>query len=177
MASTKKESVVQYEAMFLLPGQASSDVDAAQKLVRGILERHQGKILVLKKWDERKLAYEVNRQKRGLFILAYFKAPGSAVAGIYRDVDLSDDILRVLITRADHLNEAEMAAVEPQPIIPREERNTWDRPPEHDRPRDSRPPRDDRPPREDRAPREDRPRSPRKTGEEAATPAEIAKGL
>jgi len=43
-------------------------------------------------------------------------------------VNLSEDVIRVLVTDAAHLNEAEMNAVEPQPIIPREERS-WDRPP------------------------------------------------
>jgi len=33
-------------------------------------------------------------------------------------VKLSEEVLRVLVTSADHLNEAEMAAVEPQPIAP-----------------------------------------------------------
>jgi small subunit ribosomal protein S6 len=161
MAVTKNGVVNQYEAMFLLPGPAGSDVEAATKLVRGVIEKHEGTILVIKKWDERKLAYELGRQKRGLYVIAFFKAHGSAVAGIERDVSLSDQILRVLITRAEHLNEQEMAAVEPQPIQPREERNPWDRPePRMDRSRDDRP-RDDRP-REDR-PREDRPaRAPRK---------------
>ena len=41
---------------------------------------------------------------------------------------LSEEVLRVLVTSADHLNETEMAAVEPQPIQPREERAPWDRP-------------------------------------------------
>ena len=143
-AAGKASAVVnQYESMFLLPGPAGSDVEAAIKLVRGIVEKHEGKILVIKKWDERKLAYELGGQKRGLFILAFFMAPGAAVTGIERDVSLSDQILRVLVTRADHLNEQEMAAIEPQPIQPREERNPWDRP---------EPRRDDRP-RDDRAPR------------------------
>ena len=35
---------------------------------------------------------------------------------------LSEDVLRVLVTEADHLNQKEMDAVEPQPIQPREER-------------------------------------------------------
>ena len=57
-------------------------------------------------------------------------------------MELSDQILRVMVTKADHLNAEEMAAVEPQPIIPREERNTWDRPAWEDRPSG---PRRDRP--------------------------------
>ncbi len=64
-----------------------------------------------------------------------------------RDVKLSEEILRVLVTKADHLNEKEMAAVEPQPIIREErpERPSWDRPPigdmGGDRDRGPRPPR------------------------------------
>jgi small subunit ribosomal protein S6 len=164
MAATSTEkSVNQYEGMFLLPGSAGTDVEAAIKLVRGIIERHEGKVLVIKKWDERKLAYELVKQKRGLFILAYFNAPGSALVAISRDVELSDQVLRVLLTRADYLNQEEMAAVEPQPIQPREERNPWDRPEGMGGgDRGGRPSRDDRPPRDDGRPREDRPPRPRR---------------
>lgn len=118
----------QYEAMFLFGSGAASDLDATQKTVRGILERHGAEILVLKKWDERKLAYELNKQKRGVYIIAYYTAPGASVGAIERDVNLSEDVLRVLISRADHLNKTEMEAVEPQPIQIREERAPWDRP-------------------------------------------------
>jgi small subunit ribosomal protein S6 len=159
----KTETGKSYEAMFLLPAGASAEMEKSLATVRGMIERHQGQILVLKKWDERKLAYELRGQKRGLYIIAYFTAPGSAVTAIERDVNLSEDVLRVLITRADHLNKEEMAKVEPQPIAPREERPSWERddrrgggyggdrgPRRDDR---DRPPRDDRGPREDRAPR------------------------
>src|SRR5688572_23624688 len=116
-----------YEAMFLLPAGASAEMDKSIAAVRGIIERHGGQIIVLKKWDERKLAYELKRQKRGLYVIAYFRAPGSAVTAIEREVNLSEDMLRVLVTKADHLTEAEMNAVEPQPIQPREERGFGDR--------------------------------------------------
>ena len=129
-----------YEAMFLLGANFAAELENGLKLVRGIIERHQGQVIVLKKWDERKLAYEVGGQKRGLYVISFFTAPGGVIAAIERDVKLSDQILRVLVTRADHLNHEEMAAVEPQPIIPREERNTWDRPLYDDRPmREDRP--------------------------------------
>ena len=84
-----------------------------------MVERHGGEVLLIKKWDERKLAYEIKKQKRGTYIICYYKGPGASVTAIERDVNLNDDVLRVLITRADHLNQEEMAAVEPQPIQPR----------------------------------------------------------
>ena len=146
-----KESKNQYEAMFLLPAGATAELEKSLANVRGMIERHGGEIVVLKKWDERKLAYELRGQKRGLYIIAYFNAPGSAVGGIERDVNLSEDVLRVLVTKAEHLNKDEMAAVEPQPIQPREERPSWER--------------DDRRGGYDRGPRRDRddrgPRAPR----------------
>src|SRR4051812_26743161 len=134
----------QYEAMFLFPPPGVVDVDGMIKNAQGMIERHGGKILVIKKWDERKLAYEIKRQKRGTYIVAFYQGPGASVGAIERDVNLSEDILRVLITDASHLNEKEMNAVEPQPIQPREERAPWDRP-DFNRPmrRDDRGPRND----------------------------------
>src|SRR5262245_8624364 len=116
----------QYEAMFLFGANFASEVDKAVNQARGIIERHGGEILVAKKWDERKLAYEIKGNKRGLYVITYFLAPTNAVTGIERDVNLSEDIVRVLVTDASHLNKDEMDKVEPQPII-REERPSWER--------------------------------------------------
>ncbi len=116
----------QYEAMFLVGTMASTEAEAGIALCRKFIEAHGGQIQVIKKWDERKLSYEINKQKRGTYVIAFFKAEGSSVTALERDVKLNEEILRVLVLRAEHLNETEMAAVEPQPIQPREER-TFDR--------------------------------------------------
>lgn len=141
----------QYEAMFLFGQAAAQDLDGTMQTVRGIVERHGGQILHIKRWDERKLAYEIKKQKRGTYVICYYRGPGSSVSAIERDVNLSEDVLRVLVTSADHMNQKEMEAVEPQPII-REERPSWERPDDRGGFRD-RGPREDRPPREDRGPR------------------------
>ncbi|HEX8914282.1 MAG TPA: 30S ribosomal protein S6, partial [Humisphaera sp.] len=103
----KKVRTRQYEAMFLFGSNAAQDLAGAQNTVRNMIERHGGQILVLKKWDERKLAYELKRQKRGVYIIAYFNAPTTAIASIDRDVRLSEEVIRALITDAEHLNQAE----------------------------------------------------------------------
>jgi len=158
MAKTKAadNTTAQYEAMFLFGPSATADLEGATTLARSMIERHGGSVILIKRWDERKLAYEVNGQKRGTYIIAYFNAPGNAVGPIERDVKLNEQVLRVMITKADHMNQKEMEAVEPQRIEPREERNPWDRPSWNDRPprddRGPRGPRDDRGPRRDEAP-------------------------
>jgi small subunit ribosomal protein S6 len=129
MADTKTQKIrtAVYEGMFLFGSGAASDLAGAQKTVRGFIEKHGGEILVLKKWDERKLAYELAKNKRGVYIIAYFKAPTTAIAPIEREVRLSEEVIRVLVTDASHLNQAEMEAVEPQPIVKPEPSPSWDR--------------------------------------------------
>ncbi|HWB54052.1 MAG TPA: 30S ribosomal protein S6 [Tepidisphaeraceae bacterium] len=117
----------QYEAMFLLSAVAGSAEDVTA-IPRQIVERHGGKIMVIKKWDERKLAYEIGSQKRGTYVVVFFTAPGEAVTQIERDVNLSDEVVRVIVLRADHLSKEEMEAVEPQKPMPVEEKPIWDRP-------------------------------------------------
>lgn len=126
----------QYEAMFLFPPTGTMELQACLDFAKQTVERHGGQIIVLKKWDERKLTYEIGGQKRGLFIVCFFRAEGPAIAPIERDAKLSEQCLRVLVLRADHLNETEMAAVEPQPIAPpREDRPIWEDSPRPRRPR------------------------------------------
>jgi small subunit ribosomal protein S6 len=123
----KEQTTNTYESMFLLGPVGAAEPENSVNMCRGIVERHGGQILVIKRWDERKLAYELNGQKRGTYVVAFFTAPGNAVTAIERDVNLSEDILRVMVLKADHLNREEMEAVEPQPIQQREERTFGDR--------------------------------------------------
>jgi small subunit ribosomal protein S6 len=101
-----------YEAMFLLGQAQAADFTAAVAHVRQLIEKHGATILALRKWDERRLTYEIKKQKRGLYLLAFFTAPAERMAEIERACNLSDGILRVLITRADHLTIDEMKAAD-----------------------------------------------------------------
>jgi len=98
-----------YEALILLNQQAvASDFGGCVEHVREIFRRAEAEVDVLRKWDERKLAYEIAGQKRGTFLLAYFHAEGGQIANIERDCSLSEQVLRVLIIRADHIGDVEL---------------------------------------------------------------------
>ena len=99
-----------YEATFLIGQAAASDLAAAVEHVRELLKRAKAEVLAMRKWDERRLAYEIDKQKRGVFILTYFTAPTTSIAGLERDCNLSEIVLRAMVLRADHLTEEEIAA-------------------------------------------------------------------
>jgi small subunit ribosomal protein S6 len=91
-----------YEAMFLVDsGQAASEWDGIIGLIENILKRADAEVVCLRKWSDRKLAYDIEHKGRGTYILCYFKADGRKIAGIERDVRLSERIMRSLILTAE----------------------------------------------------------------------------
>jgi len=96
-----------YEGMFLCDSRkANRDWDAVVAHVRGVLEKCGASIHSLEKWAERKLAYPVQKHTRGVYILTYFQVPDEreeAVTEIYRQVEISDTILRAMILRIKSL--------------------------------------------------------------------------
>ncbi len=92
-----------YEGMFLFPQSAAADLGGAVEHVREILARGGAEIVSLVKWDERRLAYDIAGNKRGLYLLAYFRAPVNALARIERDCNLSEKLLRSLVLKAEHM--------------------------------------------------------------------------
>jgi small subunit ribosomal protein S6 len=93
-----------YEAMFLVDsGKAASDWDGVQELLKNVLQRAEAEVVSIKKWDERRLAYEIRGHSRGTYVLCYFRADGRRNSDIERNVQLSEQIIRVLILCADHV--------------------------------------------------------------------------
>lgn len=92
-----------YEAMFLVDSaEATTDWDGVIATIKNILEKAGAEIVSIRKWDDRKLAYEINGKGKGTYILCYFRAAGSKLQDIERDIQLSERIMRVLILCAEH---------------------------------------------------------------------------
>jgi small subunit ribosomal protein S6 len=87
-----------YEGMFLVDSAlATADWEGTLAFVENILKRADAEIVAIRKWGERKLAYDIEHKSRGTYILAYFKAEGPRIAGIEKDVLLSEKVMRCLI--------------------------------------------------------------------------------
>ena len=98
-----------YEGMFLVDSAlAASDWDGVLDLIKNILTRSEAELVSLNKWDERKLAYEINKKSRGTYLLCYFKVAGEKVKDIERDVRLSEKIMRVLILSTESMSQEDL---------------------------------------------------------------------
>lgn len=94
-----------YEGMFLVDSTyASSNWDDVMAMLQKIFERAHAEVINIRKWDERRLCYEIKGCRRGTYILTYFKADTSVLTNIERDINLSEQILRAITIRADHLS-------------------------------------------------------------------------
>lgn len=91
-----------YEGLFLVDSSlAAAQWDQVLGTIRRFLDRAEAQVVSLKKWDERKLAYDIKGKSRGTYILTYFECDPQRISGIERDVTLSEQILRAMILRTD----------------------------------------------------------------------------
>jgi small subunit ribosomal protein S6 len=114
-----------YEGMFLFNPAVTPDWDGVQAEITRLMERAEGRVIAAGKWDERRLAYEIQGCRRGIYALVYFEVDAGKIADIERDVRLSESALRCMIVRVDHMNEEDMVEAATKPAAA----------PEDDRPR------------------------------------------
>ncbi|MFN4261716.1 MAG: 30S ribosomal protein S6 [Gemmataceae bacterium] len=101
-----------YECMFLLDTtKVAGDVPGAAQKLHAILEKNQAEILASRPWDERRLAYPIKKQKKGLYYLTYFRAESNHLANIEHDFKLNEMVLRLLLLKVDPKLEEALLAV------------------------------------------------------------------
>ncbi len=105
-----------YEGLFLVDSAiAAADWQLVVDTIHRILEKAQAEVVSFRKWDERKLCYDIGKVSRGTYILVYFNCDPQLVHDIERDVQLSETLLRVMILRTDAMTEQDIQ--KPTPIM------------------------------------------------------------
>ncbi len=110
----QQSDVHAYEGLFLFPHTATAGLQDAVDHLKDIVTRVDAKIIGLRKWDERRLAYEIKGNKRGVYFLMYFRARADQMSTIERACNLSEKVIRSLIVRADHLTPEQIEAADGQ---------------------------------------------------------------
>src|SRR5437016_3425158 len=101
--------------MFLFDPTVTADWEAVKTELGRLLERAGARVIVLQKWDERRLSYEIRGRKRAIYALTYFEADPMKIADLERDVRLSEAVLRCMVAQANHLSDEEMHEIAQRP--------------------------------------------------------------
>jgi small subunit ribosomal protein S6 len=89
-----------YEGLFLLDSnEAAKGWSELEGHITGLLDKHEARVEHAERWPDQRLATEVQGVKKGTYFLTFFRAPAEGIVGLRRDVELSDRILRFLVTR------------------------------------------------------------------------------
>ena len=95
-------AVSTYEGMFILDANRySKDSAGVSGQITGLIEKHGGEVIVSRLWEERKLAYPINGQKKGTYWLTYFKLDSLKVSALNRDCEMNDNFLRQMFLSPD----------------------------------------------------------------------------
>lgn len=112
-----------YEGMFLVDSAlAAQDYQKILDEIQRVLDRAGAEVVSQKKWDDRRLCYEVDKKMRGTYILIYFNCETSKIGGIERDVQLSELLTRVLILRTDGMTSEDIERATPLELAATQEK-------------------------------------------------------
>jgi small subunit ribosomal protein S6 len=91
-----------YELMLLLRPDLDDDrlQSAVEKVTRAIVNAG-GSLSKVSPWGKRRLAYEIAHQRDASYFLIHFDIEPAAIRGIERGLQLSEDILRHMVTVLD----------------------------------------------------------------------------
>lgn len=90
-----------YELMYVISfAKGEEAVEATHKQVQDLVAK-EAEILDVDVWGKRRLAYEINDEKEGYYVVLKFKSEPTYPKEIDRVLKISDNVLRHLITRVD----------------------------------------------------------------------------
>lgn len=101
-----------YESIFI----ARQDVTPAQvesitTQMTDLIAANGGSIAKVEQWGLRKLAYRINKNRKGHYVLINIDAPAAAVAEYERNLKINEDVLRYLTIKVEEHD------AEPSPVL------------------------------------------------------------
>ena len=90
-----------YEIAVLYHPDLEIDLDKAEAKAGKIIADNGGKITKTDNWGKRKLAYQIAKQDFAVYVFYSVEIPGENVAKIEQTFNITDEIIRFLITRPD----------------------------------------------------------------------------
>jgi small subunit ribosomal protein S6 len=91
-----------YELVYVVSPEATDEqVTALHDQVQAIVARFNGEIEKTENWGRRKLAYEIDHHKEGIYVLEVINGGGDLMKEIDRRLKVVDDVIRHMVVRVD----------------------------------------------------------------------------
>jgi len=93
--------VREYETIFILKPDVTNDqIGQANTKIRHVIEAGGGRLLKVENWGRRKLAYEVKKQLKGVYVFFNYLGGAGLVDEVERNLHLTDTVIRYYSVKA-----------------------------------------------------------------------------
>ena len=92
----------EYETIYILrPNTPNEGVAEVNARIRGVIEGMGGKVIKLDNWGKRRLAYEVAKERKGIYLYWLYLAQPGVVEETERNLRMLDSVIRYLTVKVD----------------------------------------------------------------------------
>src|SRR5215831_11776105 len=92
----------EYETIYVLrPNTTNEQVAEVNTRIKGVIESMGGKIIKVDNWGKRRLAYEVAKERKGIYLYWQYLAQPGVVEECERNLRMLDNVIRYLTTKVD----------------------------------------------------------------------------
>lgn len=99
-----------YEVAVLYDPDLEVDLEKAESRVKGIITAAKGKVTKADNWGKRRLAYRVKGHDSAIYVFYSVELDPVAVRDIERQLNITSEVIRFLITRPDLKKQAKAEA-------------------------------------------------------------------
>ncbi len=89
-----------YETIWITKSSLTDEeVEKGEKKVREIIPAAGGTVVSLESWGRRKLAYEVQKERKGVYAIVHYNGLGATVSALERHLRLNESTLKYITVR------------------------------------------------------------------------------
>src|SRR5689334_16612987 len=98
----KPDTAREYETIYILrPNTPNEGVSEVNTRIKNVIESMGGKVIKVDNWGKRRLAYEVAKERKGIYLYWQYLAQPGVVEECERNLRMLDNVIRYLTTKVD----------------------------------------------------------------------------
>lgn len=96
-----------YELVMVVdPDVGDEGLPGVVERVHGFIQERGGTVKNVDQWGRRRLAYPIRRKQEGYYVITHFAADPQAIRTLEGSLELTEEVLRHLVTRLEEVVEA-----------------------------------------------------------------------